>query len=683
MSPVTDTSTKTAVAVRIFRALTVAGLLGYAAHVGFGFGGSRLDGFFQDWVYDSLIFAAAASCFVKAATTRTARGRWLCLGFALLAFFAGELYYTLRLSRLENPPFPSLADAFYLAFYPLAYAGLVLFSPRESRRLRASLCLDGIVGALAVAALSSAVLLHPIIASTGGDKLAVATTVAYPVGDLLLLVFVVGLLALNGSEFTRSWAMLAAGLVLMAVADSGFLFESVNGTYVKGHLLDALWPAAALLLGHAAWQPSRRETVRLEGWRRLAMPALFALVPVGLLVYGNLRPMNNLALALAAASLVVAVARMALTFGENLRITASAQAAALTDALTGLGNRRKLVRDLEKELALTEPGDGRVLVLFDLDGFKHYNDSYGHPAGDALLIRLGRQLRNSVEGCGTAYRLGGDEFCAIVRADGECGHAVVAHANAALAERGEGFEVTSSHGAVVLHREAQEATEALQIADRRLYAEKGARQRSVAREQVRDVLLQVVVESEPELRTHIDDVAGLAHAVGRRLGLPSGELDDLVRAAEFHDIGKVAIPDAILHKPGPLDESEWSFMRQHTVIGERMLDVAPALATVAKLVRWSHERWDGAGYPDRLVGEEIPLGARIVSVCDAFHAMASDRPYSQSMKVDEAIAELRRCAGSQFDPTVVAAFCAEFEQSRRQPVMPRLVPIERSVAAVG
>jgi diguanylate cyclase (GGDEF)-like protein len=371
---------------------------------------------------------------------------------------------------------------------------------------------------------------------------------------------------------------------------------------------------------------------------------------------------------------------MGLTFAENLRMTASAQVVALTDALTGLGNRRRLLSDLENELASLDPATPRILVLFDLDGFKHYNDSYGHPAGDSLLVRLAGQLRAAVEGCGRAYRLGGDEFCAIVGTDEQCGHAVVARATAALSECGEGFTVTSSHGAVLLGEEAREASAALQLADRRLYADKGERQRSVARAQVRDVLLQVVVEKEPELRAHIEDVADLAYSVGRTLGLTAAELDDMVRAAEFHDIGKVAIPDAILHKPGPLDEAEWSFMRQHTIIGERMLDVAPALAPVAKLVRWSHERYDGTGYPDRLASAQIPLGARIVGVCDAFNAMTSERPYSPAMSVDEALAELQRCAGSQFDTIVVDAFCAEFRRSERADVRLAAEPL---AAAAG
>jgi HD-GYP domain-containing protein (c-di-GMP phosphodiesterase class II) len=145
--------------------------------------------------------------------------------------------------------------------------------------------------------------------------------------------------------------------------------------------------------------------------------------------------------------------------------------------------------------------------------------------------------------------------------------------------------------------------------------------------------------------------------------MASPELDQLMEAAELHDIGKVAVPDAILDKPAALDEQEWGFMRRHTILGERILTGAPALREVARLVRASHERFDGRGYPDGLAGEEIPLGARIVAVCDAFDAMTSDRPYRSATSADDARRELERCAGSQFDPAVVAAFCAELDES--------------------
>ena len=667
-----------------FAAVTGAGLAAYAAHVGLGFGGDGSDSFFQDWVYNALVFSAALSCLVRGIVSRSERARWVCLGAGLLCLFAGELYYTLHLSKLADPPYPSLADGLYLAFYPAGFAALVLFAPRASRQLRYSLWLDGLVSALGVAALTAALLLQPIVASTGGDPLQVATTLAYPLADLTLLTFVVGLLALSAWKPSRSWTLIAAGLATMAVADGVFLWQSANGTYIEGTVLDALWPAAALLLGHAAWQPSAREATRLEGWRLLAMPALFALMPVGLLVYGNFEPMNTPALVLAAAALVVAVVRMAYTFSNTLRITAEATTAALTDSLTGLRNRRALLAELEAELAEPTSPDSAVLVLFDLDGFKDYNDTFGHPAGDALLVRLGKRLDEAVAGRGSAYRLGGDEFCALLRFDKKHVTDDVDRAVAALHQRGEGFEVTTSHGTVILPAEAADAARALQLADQRLYAQKGVRRRQATTQQVRDVLLQMVSERTPELRDHIDDVALLAQGVGRRLGLRAHELHEVVRAAELHDIGKMAIPDALLNKPGPLDASEWQFMRQHTIIGERMLHVAPALEGVARLVRWSHERMDGAGYPDGLSGDEIPLGARIVAVCDAFDARTSDRPYRRAMRADAAIAELLRHAGTQFDADVIAAFRAELANpSQARVAIPQAADLDDQILSVA
>jgi HD-GYP domain-containing protein (c-di-GMP phosphodiesterase class II) len=150
----------------------------------------------------------------------------------------------------------------------------------------------------------------------------------------------------------------------------------------------------------------------------------------------------------------------------------------------------------------------------------------------------------------------------------------------------------------------------------------------------------------------------MAREVAVQLGMCAEDIDDVVRAAELHDVGKLAVPREILDKPGPLDNAEWAVMRRHTVIGERMLLAAPALAAVAPLVRSSHERWDGGGYPDGLCGPAIPLGARIVAVCDAFDAMTTDRVYRRGMAPKDALTELRRCAGTQFDPAVVDAFVA-------------------------
>jgi two-component system, cell cycle response regulator len=164
---------------------------------------------------------------------------------------------------------------------------------------------------------------------------------------------------------------------------------------------------------------------------------------------------------------------------------------------------------------------------------------------------------------------------------------------------------------------------------------------------------------QPSLQDHSSEVAELCLRVGRRFAMTAEELDELARAAELHDVGKVGIPDAILDKPSALSEAEWEFMHQHTVLGERILNAAPALRPVAMLVRASHERWDGRGYPDGLAGVSIPLGARIIAACDAYEAMTTDRCYRDAKGHEDACEELRREAGRQFDPAIVEALIAE------------------------
>src|SRR5215208_3680059 len=250
--------------------------------------------------------------------------------------------------------------------------------------------------------------------------------------------------------------------------------------------------------------------------------------------------------------------------GDRKRLEAQLEHLAYHDALTGLPNRRRLMEDLEA-------ADGRhLLVFFDLDGFKVYNDLFGHLEGDLLLRRLGRKLRDAIGGRGVAYRLGGDEFCVFGPLPSADGEELVAACRSALSERGEGFDVQASWGAVIVPDEAPDATSALVTADQRMYAHKGTGRVS-AKQQTRDIILRVLAERHPELHEHSSEVAALARSVAERLGLGGASLDDVERAAELHDIGKIAIPDAILNKPGPLDAEEWSFMRRHTLIGESML----------------------------------------------------------------------------------------------------------------
>ena len=587
----------------------------------------------------------------RALVVRKHRAAWAAIAASLACWTAGDVVWILR------PPteYPSAADALYLIFFPLCCGGMALLLADGRERTAARMWIDGLLAALATAALAVALVFNPIAHATHGGSSQTIVNLAYPIGDLVLVGFVLMAFATQAWRPGRAWALLGGSFALAAVADTIFLYQDALGTFREGSLLDALWPTALLCCGWAAWQPSQPAVqTHRHGRQTFAFPTAFAAVALALLAYGQFARISDVAAVLAIASLIVAILRAGITFRENVRLLDVTRREALTDGLTGLPNRRQLMHDLERAVAHGARGRAATFAFFDLDGFKSYNDTFGHTAGDTLLDRLATRLAAAVGERGTAYRLGGDEFCVLL--DGRVtGEPLLETLAGALCEQGEGFRVGASLGAVTIPDEARTATHALQLADQRMYAAKDET-RTSSRRQTCDVLLQVLREREPELHIHLHGVAALAVAVGRQMELSAEQLDEVARAAELHDIGKLAIPDEILHKPGPLDAGEWELMRQHTIIGDRILAAAPAMRPVAAIVRASHERWDGTGYPDGLAAERIPLGARIVSVCDAFHAMTSPRPYQRTLDTDAAIAELRACAGSQFDTLVVDVF---------------------------
>jgi two-component system cell cycle response regulator len=625
---------------------------------------------FSRFAHDVVLLAAAVVCLARVPFVRgPERLAWALIGGGVLAWSLGEIYYTAVLWTDPDPPIPSLADAGYLLFPPLMLAGALALLRARARGIPRSLWVDGLTAALGVAALSAAIVFETVLDSVDGRSLATFTSLAYPLFDLLLLGLTVGALASTGWRLDRTWMLLAAGVSTFWLADSLYLVRTAQGVYESGGWFDAGWWAGLALIAAAAWQraPSRERRPSEERVRVIAVPLAFGAAGLGLLVYGAIANVNLLAVGLAAASLIAVMARATLTFGENVAMLRTSRDEALTDALTDLGNRRALARALDELLPLADPERPLVLALFDLDGFKQYNDTFGHPAGDALLVRLGGNLSAFLHGRGRAFRMGGDEFCALFQTSGEPSEPMVHGAAAALSEHGDGFSITCSHGAIALPLETTEPVEALRIADQRMYANKHAGRTSAGR-QSKDVLLRALAERDPHLGTHAETVA-LAAATAEALGLPPDVVEQVRHASELHDVGKVAIPDAILGKPGPLTAEEWHFVRRHTLIGERIILAAPALARVATLVRSSHERWDGTGYPDALAGEAIPVGARIVAVADAFAAMIAGRPYGPARTPDEALEELRRSAGTQFDPVVVDAWCAAHAARALSPVV--------------
>ncbi len=621
----------------------------YAVESLLGVQGS-VDAFFDSWVYNGLLVAASLACLARGIEVKAERLPWLLLGLALALWTTGDLYYFFAFSGTADVPIPSLSDPFYLAFYPVSYVALALLLRRRMRDFRGNLWLDGVIASLAVAALGAAVVFDEVLKTTGGSTLVIATNLAYPLADVLLLALVVATFALTGWRFDATCAFVAVGFAVFAVADSAYLYETAAGTYTEGGFLDVGWPLALVLIACSAWQPIRRlEGARDKGWQALTLPTFFAAVGLSLLVYDHFVRINTLAFVLASATIAAVIVRAVLTFRERVQLLAASREEALTDALTGLGNRRRFI--LELETALADEGAPFALVVFDLDGFKAYNDSFGHSAGDALLARVAGRLGATVESEGRAYRLGGDEFCVLADATNGESNDLAERAGAALTEEGEGFAVSCSYGAVLMPSEAGQISEALSMADHRMYLHK---QRHRAPVEAVDAL-EAARSGHPH---RVADVADLAEAVARRLRVSSDELSKIQQAAELHDVGKLAIPEEILSKPEPLTGDEWEFVKRHPLIGERILAAAPDFGGAAKLVRSSHERWDGTGYPDRLTGPEIPLGARIISVCDSFEAMTSRRPYANALSNEQAIQELLHSAGTQFDPEVVEAFAA-------------------------
>ncbi|HVD26189.1 MAG TPA: diguanylate cyclase [Gaiellaceae bacterium] len=642
---------------RLFGIL-LASLLGvYALIAGLGLSEHSLGGAISVPLYTALEIGAALFCLARPIVNPHNRLAWIAVGLGILSFAVGDIYFSFWLAKLDSPPYPSFADAGYIGLYPLIYLGLGLLLRNRTLEANRSFWLDGTIAGLTVAALGAALLFNTIVDTTGGDFWTIVTNLSYPLGDLGLLVIVLSTLGLTGWQIDRVWGCMLVGCAIFAVTDTAYLYQTAVGTYEQSTILDAGWPAGLLLFAFGAWQTPRTMVHRrLEGFRVLAVPVGFGLLGLGLLVYDHFHRLNHAALLFSTAAIGAVIGRMALTFRENTKLLKQSRRDAETDALTGLANRRKLLLDLEERLAAQVP---TLLILFDLDGFKSYNDAFGHPAGDALLRRLAQKLDAACRQFGRSYRMGGDEFCVLAHGDPSQRASIVATATKALEDAGEGFKITCAYGAIVVPEETSELSEALRIADTRMYGNKDSRRASAVR-QSKDVLLSVLSERDAELRGHLTGVAQLARAVGARLELPLHELHDLALAAELHDVGKLAIPDAILQKPGALTDEERSFVHRHTLVGERILCAAPSLERIARLVRSTHERLDGLGYPDGLSGDTIPLLSRIIAACDAFFAMTEERPYRRAMTSEDAISELRRCAGTQFDPVVVEALISAY-----------------------
>jgi len=370
---------------------------------------------------------------------------------------------------------------------------------------------------------------------------------------------------------------------------------------------------------------------------------------------------------------------------------------ALTDPLTGLGNHRhfheRLASELEHALDHERP---LSLCLVDIDDFKRVNDRFGHPTGDRVLAQVATRLRQT----GEAFRLGGDEFAVLLpgyeEPDAQAAAASIVNRIATF-DFGHMGAITVSAGIAVAPNHTRDRDELLRLVDSALYwaKEYGKNRARVYRHDAIELaeLKQLATAGDRAARlraaaslaravdardvytgSHSQRVAQLAVRLAARIGLPREELELTRLAASLHDLGKLALPEDLLRKPAPLTAPERTVLQRHAQIGFRMLE-SLGIDPVAEWVLHHHERWDGTGYPDRLAGTEIPLGARIIFVADAYDAMTSDRVYRQRRTNEDALDEIVRCAGTQFDPEVVEALEAELEPEQQ----PELVPLQQAV----
>jgi HD-GYP domain-containing protein (c-di-GMP phosphodiesterase class II) len=396
------------------------------------------------------------------------------------------------------------------------------------------------------------------------------------------------------------------------------------------------------------------------GWRSAVGPTVFALVAIALLVYDHLNQRVPALVFWLTLGLIIAVfARTLDTLLQQSTELEWHDESARSDHVTGLENRQKLESDIA--FAVESGSSGHVLVLFELDGLRAYNDRLGFAAGDELLRSFAVNLVASVAPFGgAAYRSDGGRFAVLAPASSSSLGEMVLAATASLRGDGSGMSLGTTYGEVAIPGEAREPALALQIAGQRLGAHKQRQHRS-ARRQAHAVLIAALSARRPDLRDHLRVVAYRAIALGRRIGMGREEIDDVALAAELQDVGLLAVPEAVLEKEG-LDEIERAMVRSHTAEGARIVAAAPGLASVALLVRSSAEHFDGSGYPGGLAGEAIPLGSRVIAVSVAFAAMTERRPYREPVSPGEALAELRRNAGSQFDPRIVEALAQDLAE---------------------
>jgi diguanylate cyclase (GGDEF)-like protein len=390
----------------------------------------RPDGSYWTWLdgWSVVVWELIVSAIAIARGVMHRRGRVVAftLGLSILCWTIGDLALTTESLGGATPPTPSLADLFYLCFYPLAYVGIVMFMRGEVRRLTTASWLDGIVAGLGASAVCSAFAFHSIVHATGGDALATATNLAYPIGDVLLLGLVVGGTAILSGKRKAPWILLAVGIGSNVIGDTFALFGSTS--WMSDTAQAIAWPISILLIAMALWlRPRPADPLAPQKAAGFFLPNLAAAAALAILFIGSLRHVSAVTVGLATATLATVGLRLVLSVRDMRTLSQERHRQSVTDDLTGLGNRRHLFRVLDAFFAdreETDTPDRPLAFLFvDLNSFKEVNDSFGHPAGDELLTQLGARLQGALRNSDLLVRIGGDEF-AVVLIDGDADYAV-------------------------------------------------------------------------------------------------------------------------------------------------------------------------------------------------------------------------------------------------------------------
>jgi diguanylate cyclase (GGDEF)-like protein len=376
---------------------------------------------FLDTIFYTLVLVCVCLLAIaRPVLVRRNRPAWILIALAVTSWTIGELYWSAALSGADVVPVPSLADAFYVAMYPLAYVGLILLARAGSRRLPASVWLDGVVSSLAAGAVFAAIALGDVLARAGGgDSTATLTNLSYPIGDLVLFVVSVAAMATVRWRPDPAWWLLGSGAAFFAVADTAYLFTVANNTFSDGNWVAGMWMVGLTFMALAGSAPRRGPAEEVRGFAALVIPILFSLTALGVLIVGTFVDLHPVAIVLASGCLVAAGVRAALTF-EQTRELARTQVAANTDVLSGLGNRRVLDTQLPALLDRIGPDNQLVLTIISVDHLPDINSILGYSTGDTILNTVGARLRRNLPADAVPARLGGVEM-AVLRMVGPAG----------------------------------------------------------------------------------------------------------------------------------------------------------------------------------------------------------------------------------------------------------------------